>query len=333
MARILVTSASVRGPDDPALDPLRRDGHTLTCVETASVRSAPALAAALRGAAATLASVEPYTAEVLAAAPELRVISRTGVGYDAIDLPEATRRGVAVCVTPGTNEHSVADLAVALILACARKILAGDRHVRAGGWFPQPIGVELRGATIGVVGTGLIGREVVRRLWGFGPRILAHDVVQAPELVARFGVAYVPLEELLRASDVVTLHAPLLASTHHLVNASTLALMQPTASLVNTARGPLVDEAALVEALRAGRIASAALDVFEREPLPADSPLRAEDLHDRLILLPHVAGVTEQSRSAMVRMAAENAARVLRGDAPLACVNPDYAASAASSGG
>ena len=320
MARILVTSQAVESPTDPALEPLLHDGHELVFADTIAVRSVPVLVDALAGVAATIASTEPYNAAVLSRAPELRVISRTGVGYDAIDLAEATRRGVAVCVTPYTNHHSVADLAVGLILACARRILFADRWVRSGRWAPQPVGVELRGSTVGVVGTGRIGREVIRRLRGFEPLILAYDVIKSQELVDQYGVEYVSLEELLERSEFVTLHAPLMPETRAMINAASLARMRPTAYLINTARGPLVDEAALEEVLRSGRIAGAALDVFETEPLRDGSPLRALD---NVILLPHIAGVTAQSRMAMARMAAENAARVLRGETPLACLNPE----------
>ncbi len=320
MARILVTSTLIRSIDDPSLQPLLADGHDVTFADPVAVRSEGGMIGALAGVAATLASVEPYTQRVLDNAPDLRVISRTGVGYDAIDLPAATRRAVAVCTTPGTNQHAVADLALTLILTGARKTVQADRWVRSGGWLPQPEGIELREATVGVIGTGLIGREVVKRLWGFGPRILAHDVVESREVVERFGVRYVPLDELLRESDFVTVHAPLLPETRGLIGREALAKMKPTAYVVNTARGPLVDEQALADAIRSGRIAGAGLDVFEREPLPLDSPLRELD---NVVLLPHVAGITAASKAAMSRMAAENAALILRGELPSFCLNPE----------
>ncbi len=323
MALVLATSALIRSIEDPALEPLLRDGHQVAFADPVAVRSEAGLVEELRGVAATLASVEPYTERVLAAAPDLRVISRTGVGFDAIDVAAATRRGIAVCTTPGANHHSVADLALALILACARGLVRGDRWVRSGGWMPQPEGIELRGATVGVVGTGLIGREVVKRLSGFEPRILAYDVVQTPELVERFGVRYVSLGELLAGSDFVTLHAPLLPETRGLIGVDALRTMKPSAFLVNTARGPLVDERALAEALAAGTIAGVGLDVFEEEPLPPSSPLRELE---NVILLPHVAGVTGASRVAMSRMSVENAALVLRGETPLSCLNPEVLA-------
>jgi D-3-phosphoglycerate dehydrogenase len=213
----------------------------------------------------------------------------------------------------------VADLAVALILTSLRNIVEGDRIVRAGQWI-QPLGRELRGLTVGVVGTGLIGREVIKRLAGFEPRLVAYDVVQSPEVIERYAVRYLSLDELLANSDVVTLHAPLLPETRGLIGERALALIKPTAYLVNTARGPLIDERALAAALASGRLAGAALDVFEVEPLPADSPLRSVQ---HLIMTPHIAGGTEQSRLAMAKMAVENAARILRGEPPLSCLNPE----------
>jgi D-3-phosphoglycerate dehydrogenase len=319
MARCLLATLFIP-VDDPVLHPLKADGHEIAAVDSISVRSEAALIDALQGMAASLASIEPYTAAVLAETPDLRVISRLGVGYDAIDVAEATRRGIVVCTTPGANHHSVADLAVGLILACVRQIVAAAELVRAGQWMPPRVGVELRATTVGVVGTGLIGREVIKRLHGFEPRVLAYDVVESPEMVERFGVEYVSFDELLRQSDVLTLHAPLLPETRGLIDAAALAKMKPSAYVVNTARGPLVDEAAIAKALHAGQIAGAALDVFDREPLPAASVLRQAP---NLILTPHIAGVTQQSRTAMAAMAVENVARVLRGEAPLSCVNPE----------
>ncbi len=319
MASCLLTTLFIPA-DDPVLEPLKADGHEVAAVDGIAVRTEAALIDALQGMAASLASIEPYTVTVLAEVPDLRVISRLGVGYDAIDVDEATRRGIVVCTTPGANHHSVADLAVGLILACLRQIVSAAELVRAGKWSPQSAGVELRAVTVGVLGTGLIGREVIKRLSGFEPRLLAYDIVESPEMVQRFGVEYVSFDELLRQSDVLTLHAPLLPDTRGMIDAAALAKMKPTAYVVNTARGPLVDEVAIAKALHAGQIAGAALDVFDREPLPASSPLRQAP---NLILTPHIAGVTQQSRVAMASMAVENVARVLRGEAPLSCVNPE----------
>jgi phosphoglycerate dehydrogenase-like enzyme len=317
---VLVNSLALTDPADPLLEPLRREGHEVRFSDPLRIRTEPALAAALAGVAATLASTEPYTAAVLDQAPDLRVISRLGVGFDAIDVAAATQRGVAVCTTPGANHIAVADLAVTLLLACIRRLLPSDRSVHRGGWAQAGLGRDVRATTIGVVGTGLIGREVVQRLAGFGPRILLRDIVETPALAERYGAQYVTLEELLERSDAITLHAPLGPETRGLIDDAALKRMKPTAYLVNTARGPLVDEAALVRALREKRIAGAALDVFAEEPLPESSELRQLD---NVILTPHIAGVTQESVHAMAEMAIENVRRVLRGDPPVYAVNAE----------
>ena len=310
----------VRSEADELLRPLVEAGHELAFHRFPGVPDEDGVIAVLDGAEAAIVGVEPYTARVLDSCPSLRIISRTGVGYDAIDVDAATARGVVVATTPGTNHHSVAEAAVALLLAAMRRIAFADRQMRTRGWNPRPYGVELRGKTVGVVGTGLIGKEVVRRLQGWGVRILLSDVVQDHPFAEQHGARYVERDELLRASDAITLHAPLLPSTRHLIDESALRTMKPTAYLVNTARGPLVDEAAVARALAEGRLAGAALDVFEVEPLPADSPLLGLD---NVTLTQHVAGVTVESMRAMTAMAVDSVVRVLRGEPPVSCVNPE----------
>jgi len=276
----------------------------------------------LRGIAGTLAGLERYTEAVFARCPELKVIGRTGVGFDSIDVEAATRHGVRVTTTPGANHDAVAECALGLMLAIARGFARSDRLIRSGGWLMRPIGVQLTGKTVAIVGCGLIGKTLAKRLHGFDCRILGVDVIRDPEFAARYGVEYVSLDEALEQADFVSLNAPAMPSTRHLINERTLGLMKPTAYLVNTARGPLIDEAALARALDERRIAGAALDVFETEPLPESSPLRQVS-PDRLVLTAHIAGVTVESVKAMTEMAVENVRRVLRGDAPLHCVNPE----------
>jgi D-3-phosphoglycerate dehydrogenase len=320
MATVLVTTMQVDSAQDRRIEALVREGHDLVLQPAARVADEQRLIEALRGASAVIAGLERYTAEVFAAAPRLRIVARTGVGYDAVDVAAATAAGVVVCATPGANHHSVAEAAIGLIIAALRRFAFADRQMRTSGWNPRPYGVELRGKTVGVVGTGLIGKEVVRRLQGWDVQVLMSDVVQDQTLVERFGARYVELAELLRQSDAVTLHAPLLPSTRHLIDESALRSMKPGAYLVNTARGPLVDEEALARALREGWIAGAALDVFEEEPLSRASPLFALD---NVTLTQHVAGVTYEAMDAMVAMAADNVARVLRGEPPTSAVNPE----------
>jgi D-3-phosphoglycerate dehydrogenase len=320
MARVVLTTMQIQSADDSSLEPLVRDGHEIVLTRVPADVDEAALIATLAGAHGVVAGLEPYTPRVLEACPELRIISRTGVGYDAVDVDAATARGVVVATTVGANHHSVAEAAIAFTLAALRRVAFADRQMRTSGWNPRPYGVELRGKTVGVVGTGLIGKEVVRRLQGWDVQILLADVVQDQSLVERYGAHYVELGELLREADVVTLHAPLLHSTHHMIDEAALRSMKPTAYLVNTARGPLVDEAAVARALREGWIAGASLDVFEVEPLPSDSPLLSLD---NTTLTQHVAGVTEESMRAMTAMAVESVARVLRGEPPVSCVNPE----------
>jgi glyoxylate reductase len=257
---------------------------------------------------------EPVNAELLDAAPKLKVVSNYAVGFDNVDVAEARRRGVEVTTTPDVLTEATADLAWALLLAAARRIGEGDRLVRAGewnGWGPnQLIGQPVAGRTLGIVGMGAIGRAVARRARGFSMPVLYFNRNRLDAEVERsLDAAYVGLDELLTRSDVVSLHAPLNDESRHLLDAAALARMKPTAVLVNTGRGALIDEAALVEALREGRLAAAGLDVYEREP--ALSP-GLTDLAN-VVLAPHLGSASTEARAAMVRLCAENIANVLAG--------------------
>jgi D-3-phosphoglycerate dehydrogenase len=264
-----------------------------------------------------ISGTEPVTAGVIAAAPRLRVIAKHGVGYENIDLAAARERGIPVAVAGGAITDSVADMTMALLLALARQVPAGDAAVRAGGW-PRLVGVELRGKRLGIVGLGQIGKAVCRRARGFGMEILAHDSFPDHAFAQSWGVRLLPLDELLASADAVTLHAPASADTRHLIGREALALMRPGALLINTARGDLVDEQALAEALSAGRLAGAAADVFASEP-PAGSPLLG---CPTFIATPHSAGQTHEGLRKMGEITAENAMRVLAGEAPLFQVLP-----------
>ncbi|HEY8497679.1 MAG TPA: D-glycerate dehydrogenase [Limnochordales bacterium] len=267
-------------------------------------------------------------AEVMeAAGPRLRVISNYAVGFNNVDVREATRRRILVCNTPGVLTETTADLAWALLMAVARRVVEADAFVRAGrfeamgGWSPTLfLGTDVHGKTLGIVGFGRIGEAVARRARGFDMRVLYHDVRRrTPEEEARLGVEYRSLEALLQESDFVTLHVDLNASTRHLLNERTLALMKPTAYLINTSRGPVVDEAALVRALRERRIAGAGLDVFEDEPRLA--PGLAE--LPNVVLLPHIASASTETRARMAEMAAANLIAALSGRRPPHVVNPE----------
>jgi len=279
-------------------------------------RSADAMIELLDGVAGAIVSTDNFDHEVLRRSRALRVIARVGVGTDSIDVEAATRLGVAVCTTPGANESSTADHAVGLMLAALRRIPEHDRAVRAGGWLRTGDATpwELSGATIGLVGYGVIGRLVHRRLDGFRVQVLVSD----PDARAHDGVRLVALPELLSRSDVVSLHLPLTTGTANLIDAERLALMRPDAVLVNTARGGLVDERALVEALERRRLRAAALDVFEVEP-PAHPRLLALP---NVVLTPHVGGVSERSVAEMTRRATDAVLDVLAGRMPEGLVDP-----------
>ena len=319
--RVLITSIFLKAGDDvdryltsQGMEPVYRPWH--------GGRTEEELIDLLRGIDGAIVSTDPFTARVIQAADRLRVISRTGVGYDAVDVPAATKRGVIVTTTPGVNRHAVADWALALILCCARKVPENLAEVRRGAWTRHE-GMDLAEKTLGVVGLGTIGKEVAKRAKAFGMRLLAFDLVQDLPFAAGQGIAYVPLEDLLRQSDFVSIHCFLNAATRHLINAERLLLMKPTAFLINTARGGIVDTEALYRALHAKRIAGAGLDVFEGEPLRADSPLRALE---NVYLSSHTAGSTADARRLSGATAAENLIRALRGERPDGIVNPEVLA-------
>jgi len=248
--------------------------------------------------------------ELLEAAPRLRVVANHAVGYDNVDVPACSARGVWVTNTPDVLTDATADLAWALILALARRLREGERMLRAGefrGWAPTMLlGRELRGRTLGILGYGRIGRAVARRAEGFGMRVL---------FTARGGG--VALDELLEKSDVLSIHCPLDPQTRHLIGPAELLRMKRGSFLVNTARGPIVDEAALVAALESGHLGGAALDVFENEPAVHPGLIGREDV----VLLPHLGSATRETREKMARIALEQVERVLRGERPTTAVN------------
>jgi len=317
-ADILVTWPDFDAEGEDTGGRLAAAGHAVRLAPKLGRRTPAALSRLLDGVSGAIVSTDPFDAAVFERARRLRVIARVGVGTDSIDVEAATRHGVAVCVTPGANAATTADHAVALMLAALRRIPEHDRAVRAGGW-PRGRDAtpwELSGATVGLVGYGAIGRLVARRLDGFAVRILAADPIAPPD---GDGVEAAELDELLRTSDVVSLHAPLTSATAGLMDRRRISLMRADAVLVNTARGGLIDEAALVEALAARRIRAAGLDVFVDEP-PASARLRRLP---NLILTPHVGGVSERSVAEMTRRATAAVLAVLGGDRPDGLVNPD----------
>src|SRR5436309_2144948 len=265
-------------------------------IEVVDVAGKPAeLDKAIAGAHALIVRSETrVTAPLMARAPHLRVVARAGTGVDTIDVPAATRRGSAVMNTPGANTVSAGEHAMGLLLALVRRISDAAAAMRRGEWDRKRFeGTELRGKTMGVVGLGRIGGHVAQLARAFGMQVVGHDPYLAPERATEMHVRLLPLKALLRTADVVTLHVALTDQTHHLIDAERLKLMKPTAVLINTARGALVDDAALADAIKAKRIGGAAIDVFSVEPLPADSPLRALD---RVLLTPHLAASTAEAQ-------------------------------------
>jgi len=260
-----------------------------------------------------------------AAGPQLKVVSNFAVGFDNIDVPAVTRRGIPAGNTPGVLTETTADLAFALLMAAARRIPESVDYVRAGRWKTWGpmllMGVDVHGATLGIVGFGRIGREMARRGRGFGMRILYHDVHPAsPEEEAELGATRVEMDELLRESDFISLHVNLTDETHHLIDADALRAMKPTAVLVNTSRGPVVDPDALTAALRDGQIFAAGLDVTEPEPLPADHPLVGLP---NCVVVPHIASASRVTRGRMAAIAAANLLAGVRGERLPHPVNPE----------
>ena len=262
-------------------------------------------------------------AALMDAAPRLKVISQCAVGYDNIDVSAATARGIPVGNTPGVLTGATADFAFTLLMAAARRVGEAIEYVRQGRWqtwgLTLLLGQSVYGATLGIVGLGRIGQALARRARGFDMTILYHDAVRQPEAEAELGVEYRSLEDLLRESDFVSLHISLTEETERLIDAQKLALMKPTAILVNTSRGPVVDSEALYEALRDGQIGYAALDVTDPEPLPADHKLLTLP---NLIVAPHIASATVTSRSLMAERAVRNLIAGLRGERLPYCANP-----------
>ena len=306
MPRVLVTRRLALAPQEVLGSGMSIDQHDseLTLPRDELLRRVREVAALVP----TLA--DRVDTELLDAAPRLRVVANHAVGYDNVDVPACTARGVWVTNTPDVLTDATADLAWALILSLARRLREGERMVRAGeyaGWAPTMLlGRELRGRTLGILGYGRIGRAVARRAEGFGMRVL---------FTARGGGT--PFDELLQQSDVLSIHCPLTPQTHHLFDAAALLRMKRGALLVNTARGPIVDEAALAAALEAGHLGGAALDVFEHEPLVHPKLMGRDDV----VLLPHLGSATQEARESMARIALTQVELVLRGERPQTPVN------------
>jgi glyoxylate reductase len=263
--------------------------------------------------------------EVLQAAPKLKVVANFAVGFNNVVIDTATKLGVAVTNTPGVLTETTADFAWALLMAAARHVAEGDKFARTKTpnwiWGPKMfLGHDVHGKTLGLIGLGRIGQAVARRAAGFNMRVVFYDSESIPETVIKeLGVTRVPLDELLRISDFISLHVPLFPETHHLLNDRTFGLMKPNCIVINTSRGPVVDEKALARAVREGKIAGAGLDVFEREPEIEPELLKMESV----VLAPHIASASHETRLKMCNMAADNLLAVLKGQRPPNLVNPE----------
>jgi gluconate 2-dehydrogenase len=264
---------------------------------------------------------------LIASCRSLKVVANIAVGYNNIDVPACTARGILATNTPGVLDDSTADLAWALILGAARRVTEVERYIRDGEWkgwrLKQWLGVDVHHATLGIVGMGRIGQAIARRATGFDMRVLYHNRTPvAPEVETKLGAKLVTLDDLLRESDFVVLQVPYSPATHHLIGAAQLAQMKPSAILINSTRGGVVDDAALVEALKNGTIRAAGLDVFENEPKLHPGFLEL----DNVVLVPHVGSSTEATRRAMAMTAAKNAVAALSGATPPNLINPEAAA-------
>lgn len=270
----------------------------------------------IRGFDAIIAGSEPYPANVIAASPQLRVLARAGVGFDAIDLSACDKHKIVVATTPGCNHHSVAEHAVAMLMALGRGFPALDQEVRRGEWKRIPL-PRISECTVGLVGLGRIGQATATRAIGLGMKVIGFDPYAPVEFVKQHGITMMSLEDLLKQSDFVSLHSPATPETKHMINARTLALMKPSSVIINTARGPLIDEAALIQALKSGTIRAAGLDVFEVEPLPLDSPLIGMS---NVLLAGHVAGMDNESHEDTWALGANIIIRLHRGEWPAECI-------------
>jgi len=297
---------------------LKQAGLNIRLHPRTSNRTPAELADILDDAVAVIASTDLFDASVFDACPNLKVIARTGVGVDAIDVSAATKAGVVVATTPGANEEAVADHALAMILTLQRRIGENDAAIRDGRWdrAGNLTPSDLYGATVGLIGSGVIGRAVVRRLLAFGTEVLVYD----PFLdAAPTGTELVDLPTLLSRSDVITVHAPLTDGTKGLLGSEEFAAMKRGSFVVNVSRGGIIDEVALAESIRSGHLAGAGLDTFEREPI-GDSPLLE---FPTVLMSPHIAGLSHRSITAMTEQATQSVLDVLDGRLPASAVNPD----------
>jgi D-3-phosphoglycerate dehydrogenase / 2-oxoglutarate reductase len=320
MKHVFIGPAPLRDIPHAYVPILEKAGYTPFFGPVTPKFTAEQVAELVPGCVASLAGSEPYTPEIIEASAKrgLKVIARAGVGYDEVNCEAATKHGVAVTIGAGSNQLAVAEHTFALILGLARKIVPQHLETKSGKW-PRRANEPIRGKTLGVIGVGRIGREVLRIGHAFSMKLLAAEIVPDPAYLAKYDAKLVSADEVFAQSDFVSLHTPCTPLTEKMVNARTLGLMKPTAYLVNTARGPIVDEAALLKTLTEKKIAGAALDVFEKEPAKTNPLFELENV----LLTAHTAGVDTQSIQDMAAYAAHAIVKILAGEWPTEwIVNP-----------
>ena len=313
--KVVVTS--LLGDAGPHFELLKNAGFETVVVDRKlDLNAEDNMILALRDAEACIAGSEPITARVITSCPKLRVIARTGVGFDAINLPACDQARIVVATTPGVNHHAVAEHTIAMLMSLARNLPQRDRQVRRGIWekIPTP---RVMGRTLGLVGLGRIGRAVATRARGLGLSVLAFDPFPNREFAEQWQVELTSLDDLLSRSDFVSLHLPMDQSSRHLINADSLQRMKHGAILINTARGPLIDEVALCDALKSGHLRAAGLDVFEKEPLPLESPLLKLE---NVLTCGHLGGLDHESQQGTLVMAAQVIIDLKEGRWPTECI-------------
>jgi D-3-phosphoglycerate dehydrogenase / 2-oxoglutarate reductase len=301
MPQVMIAPSHVRNEKGEFLDILINAGLEPVYPKRNAQMTEAELLEQMPGITYSLSGSEPYNRKVMDACPDLKVIARAGVGYDNVDVAYATEKGITVAFAPGSNQEAVAEHAMLMILALAKSLQLQDREIREGKW-PRRAYLPVRGTTVAIIGLGRTGKAVATRAKAFGMKVLAVEPVPDIKFIAEHGIDLVPMEQAIREADWITLHVPLTPETHFLINSKTIGWMKPTAHLINSSRGPVVNEAELAVALQAKRIAGAAIDVFMHEPPGKDHPLVPLD---NVILSAHTAGVDVRSRDNMVLFAAE----------------------------
>jgi D-3-phosphoglycerate dehydrogenase len=309
--RVRILSWSPLG-DSPALQDLRDKGVEVVITQTSPGTTEDELIELMRDFDAAIPGVEPFTRKVIESLPRLKIIARSGVGFNSIDVQAAEDNGVVVAITPGANRHAVADHTWGFMIMLAHLIPQNQQVVAEKRWIRLP-GRDVYGKTLGIIGVGNIGKEVARRARGFDMEVLGYDIVQDESFARTNELRYTSLEEIMSRADFITLHVPYYKLTRHMVSHKELALVKPTAYLINTARGGILDEDALYRALVEKRLAGAALDVMEDEPNFGSPLMQLENV----IWTPHVAGITEESRQACVAGACRNVWNALTGEGPI----------------